>query len=151
MDNIIDLKVFDKRTDEIILQEVPVKTTIEPELSANEDMGFNIETTFLIPESERDKLLYFQRKPVAIQMEIPIFVCAKWHKNRRIRKKWLKRYGVNKETIFAVGTVDYGNFTMKANDFAVEMNADIKGFKMLPTQLQQRKGYIQLIGEIDYD
>ena len=151
IENIANLKVLDKKTGEIVLQENPVRTTIEPELSKNENFECSLETTFLMPESERERLLYMPRMPVDIQMEIPVLVCTKWHKKRRIRKKWIKRYGIKEETIFAVGAVDYGCFTMETNDLTVEMNADIKRFKMLPTQLQQRKGYIQLIGEINYD
>lgn len=151
IDNITDLKVFDKRTGDIVLQESPVRTTIEPELSTNENFECSLETTFLMPESELEKLLYIPRVPVDIQMEIPVLVCAKWHKRRRTRKKWVKRYGVRQETMLAVGTVDYGGFTMDTHDFVAEMSANIKGFKNVPTQLQQRKGYIQKIGEMDYD
>lgn len=34
-----------------------------------------------------------------VEYDIPIMTQARWHKNARIRKKWLKRYGMKPDTI----------------------------------------------------
>ena len=47
IENIVDLKVLDKKTGEIVLQESPVRTTIEPELSESENFECRLETELL--------------------------------------------------------------------------------------------------------
>lgn len=34
-----------------------------------------------------------------IEHQIPIMIQARWHKNPRIRKKWLKRFGMKQDTV----------------------------------------------------
>lgn len=35
----------------------------------------------------------------AMEYQIPIMIQARWHKKPRIRKKWLKRYGMKQDTV----------------------------------------------------
>ena len=35
----------------------------------------------------------------SIEYNVPILVQARWHKKKRINKKWLKRYGMKKDTV----------------------------------------------------
>lgn len=37
---------------------------------------------------------------------VPIMVQARWHKKKRINKKWLKRYGMKKDNILVIGDCD---------------------------------------------
>lgn len=46
-----------------------------------------------------DQLCFPNNKTFKIQSEIPIMIQARWHKKRRINKKWLKRYGMKPDTV----------------------------------------------------
>lgn len=60
----------------------------------------------------------------------------RWHKNSRIRKKWLKRFGTKPELIKYVGRIN--SLTIDGD----ECNFDLKDFRQELTQLQKRKGYV---------
>lgn len=38
-------------------------------------------------------------KEFVLEYETPIMIQARWHKRSRIRKKWLKRYGMKQDTV----------------------------------------------------
>lgn len=40
-------------------------------------------------------------KPEKLEYNIPIMIQARWHKKKRINKKWLKRYGMKPDVIKA--------------------------------------------------
>ena len=40
-------------------------------------------------------------KPEKLEYEIPIMIQARWHKKKRINKKWLKRYGMKPDVVKA--------------------------------------------------
>ena len=37
---------------------------------------------------------------------VPIMVQSRWHKKKRINKKWLKRYGMKEDNILVIGNCD---------------------------------------------
>ena len=78
-----------------------------------------------IPTSDKFNLTY--HKPIMIQ--------ARWHKNHRTRKKWLKRYGMKPDTVEVscqAHSVDYDI------DGSFDINADSMEYKWKPHQ--KRRG-----------
>ena len=41
----------------------------------------------------------FSTDKFTLQYNIPIMIQARWHKKKRVRKKWLKRYGMKLDTV----------------------------------------------------
>lgn len=46
-----------------------------------------------------DKLTQQEPSKFTITMDVPIMIQARWHKKRRINKKWLKRYGMKPDVV----------------------------------------------------
>ena len=44
-------------------------------------------------------MAYLSNKPRVITHEVPIMIQARWHKKNRVNKKWLKRYGMKRDTV----------------------------------------------------
>ena len=95
--------------------------TAEYELSANEEAPmyihtnsnkeFTFETTYL-NMSLFEKLFYnpYQSSNFTLEFDRPIMIQARWHKKRRIRKKWLKRYGMKPDVVkvkMEAATIEY--------------------------------------------
>ena len=53
-----------------------------------------------------------------MEYQVPIMIQARWHKNPRIRKKWLKRFGMKPDTV-----------KMKMDAIAGEYHTDDGGFE----------------------
>jgi len=53
------------------------------------------------------------RTPATIEVEVPLYRCARTHKKKRIDKKWLKRYGY----ILSYRRITAKVLEMKADDF----------------------------------
>lgn len=95
--------------------------TAEYELSANEDapmyinMNNNKELTFETTCSNLSlfkDIFYnpYQPSNLALEFDRPIMIQARWHKKPRIRKKWLKRYGMKPDVVkvkMEATTVEY--------------------------------------------
>jgi hypothetical protein len=73
-----------------------------------------------------------------LEHSIPIMIQARWHKKSRVRKKWLKRFGMKQDTIkvkadcteLAYNPYDgCGNFEFEANNYTYILRPD-----------QQRRG-----------
>lgn len=80
-----------------------VTTEIEPISLGDEVLSFNHSASFE-GKLNCDSLLYsltvdYNNKPLYIEYYVPIMIQARWHKKRRINKKWLKRYGMKKDEI----------------------------------------------------
>ena len=84
--------------------------TAEYELSANEEAPIYIHTnsnkefTFETTCSNMslfEKLFYnpYQSSNFTLEFDHPIMIQARWHKKRRVCKKWLKRYGMKPDVI----------------------------------------------------
>ena len=46
---------------------------------------------------------------------VPIWIQARWHKKARIRKKWLKRYGMKFDVVTAAGVASVVNWDTQSN------------------------------------
>lgn len=57
-------------------------------------MQFTAEVTPMAMELIFDKSI---RDPEVVEISIPVYRARKHHKKKRIRKKWIKRYGVKLE------------------------------------------------------
>lgn len=89
-------------------------------LSPNEipDMHFNLTSaanaSLEITTADLEHLTYKPFEPVKdfwFEFKEEILVQAKWHKKKRINKKWLKRYGMKSDTVKVIAkarALDYG-------------------------------------------
>lgn len=72
--------------------------SVTPIFSANEAMSFNCEVTM-----NKNLMQQLCCPPSSdsydLETYIPIMIQARWHKKPRIRKKWLKRYGMKSDTV----------------------------------------------------
>ena len=72
--------------------------SVTPIFSANEAMSFNCEMT--MNKNLMQQLCYLSVSDnYDLETYIPIMIQARWHKKPRIRKKWLKRYGMKPDTV----------------------------------------------------
>lgn len=67
-------------------------------LKNTENASFSCETT-LADLSCLDYKPFESTKTFNIEHNIPILIQARWHKKKRINKKWLKRYGMKSDTV----------------------------------------------------
>lgn len=76
---------------------------IEPCSLYQETISFNHEVAFEAELEDCSPLMTYTTdlggRPFYIEYKIPIMIQARWHKKPRINKKWLKRYGVKKDSI----------------------------------------------------
>lgn len=108
--------------------------TAEYELSANEEAPMYIHTnsnkefTFETTCSNMslfEKLFYnpYQSSNFTLEFDHPIMIQARWHKKRRIRKKWLKRYGMKPDVVkvkMEAATIEYDELS---RGFSFETNS----------------------------
>lgn len=71
-----------------------------------------------------------------IEYQMPIMIQARWHKNPRIRKKWLKRFGMKSDTIKVKADATTGEYHMDDGSFYVE--TDKREYILRPDQ--KRRG-----------
>ena len=80
-----------------------VTTEVDPYSLSQETLTFNHEAYFETELIDMPPLLTYATdlsdKPLYIECNVPIMVQARWHKKPRINKKWLKRYGMKKDTV----------------------------------------------------
>ena len=70
-----------------------------------------------------------------VEWDIKAMVQARWHKNSRIRKKWLKRYGMKSDTVHVVGDAK----TLEIDDLA-EYQLQIENMRHVLRPDQKRRG-----------
>lgn len=85
----------DIEIDTLSLNEIP---DIVCNLNNMESASFSCETTFA-DLSCLDYKPFEPTKTFNIEYNVPILVQAKWHRKKRINKKWLKRYGMKSDTV----------------------------------------------------
>ena len=86
-----------------------------------------------------EKLFYnpYQSSNFTLEFDHPIMIQARWHKKRRICKKWLKRYGMKPDVIkvkMKATTIEYD-----ANNKDVNLETDGKREYVLRLD-QKRRG-----------
>lgn len=72
-------------------------------------------------------------KSFILEYNLPIMIQARWHKKPRIRKKWLKRYGMKPDAVkittnasAAEYNTDYGSFAFTTDDLKYAWRPDQK-------------------------
>ena len=124
-------------------------TTIESEVETNslkeEKLSFNHEASFECGLTDCSSL--FNRitdlndKPFYVEYNIPIWIQARWHKKKRINKKWLKRYGMKKNKILVrcnVDSLSQDPYDLNISEL-VQFNVSLSNmeFKFRPDQLRR--------------
>lgn len=110
-------------------------TCISPRFSADVEMSFECEMT--MNKNLMQQLCYPPSSDnYDLEAYIPIMIQARWHKKPRIRKKWLKRYGMKSDTVKIVIHVNSMSINplegylieteFKFDDFQYELRPDQK-------------------------
>jgi len=101
-----NMKMIDIDTSETIseynLNNAVVETEVDTCSLSNEKLSFTHEATFDVNAEDISLLNYvtdFNDNPLYIEYNTPIMIQSRWHKKKRINKKWLKRYGMKKDSI----------------------------------------------------
>lgn len=63
---------------------------------------------------------YYPNRKFTIKADINIMVQARWHKKQRIRKKWLKRFGMKPDTIKMITNATVCSYNTKDGSFEFE-------------------------------
>ena len=90
-----DISYGDIEVDTLSPNEIP---DIVCNLNNMESASFSCETTFA-DLSCLDYKPFEPTKTFNIEYNVPILVQARWHKKKRINKKWQKRYGMKSDTV----------------------------------------------------
>ena len=108
IDKVNSLQILDTNTMKPIadfsgIGNVTVESEIESSSLKKEKLSFNHEASFECESTDCSSLLNyttdFNDKPLYIEYYIPILIQTRWHKKKRINKKWLKRYGMKKDKV----------------------------------------------------
>ena len=118
-------------------------TYISPIFSANEDMSFECNAT--INNNLLQQLCYPPvQNPHSLEAYVPIMIQARWHKKPRIRKKWLKRYGVKPDEVKLNIHINSMSITpLDGYEIQTEFKADDIQYELRPDQ--KRKGILWYI------
>lgn len=104
--DISDMKIYDINTSEEIgvcdVNNIVVETEIEPYSLSKEKLSFSHEATFEASNVDFSSLLSYTvpiDRQFNLEYSIPIMIQSRWHKKKRINKKWLKRYGMKEDSV----------------------------------------------------
>ena len=85
------------------ISDMVVDTYVDSSSLSQETLSFNCEATFEAELTDCSPLLTYvtdlSDRPCYIEYNIPVMVQARWHKKPRINKKWIKRYGMKKDSV----------------------------------------------------
>lgn len=108
VDKVNNFQIFDANTLEPIaefdgIKGITIESGIEPSSLSKETLSFTHEATFEVSGVDLFSLPLFYTtfvdKPFNLEYSTPIMVQSRWHKKKRINKKWLKRYGMKQDSI----------------------------------------------------
>ena len=76
-------------------------------------------------------MLYSTPNKITMSNSVSAMIQSRWHKNPRIRKKWLKRYGMKEDTVkveFDVNQIEVcgGSFSCETNTMRYVLRPDQK-------------------------
>ena len=119
--------------------------TAEVEMSANEEpsMHFDLHKSAEfscdscdINISILEKMCGYQHSNIyMVEWDVEAMVQARWHKNARIRKKWLKRYGMKPDTVHVIGQAK-----MLSVDDNFNYDLDISNLQYVLRSDQKKRG-----------
>lgn len=81
------------------VEEVEMSASENPTHRFNSTLSCSLEVNNVDLSKLNDTFGFIPNKNFMIEMDVNIMVQARWHKNYRIRKKWLKRFGMKQDTI----------------------------------------------------
>ena len=117
---------------ELSAAEQPPKTFSYKQSSASFEVSYDLNYDDL-------KLLagpYEMPDKFRLEADVPIIIQARWHKKRRISKKWLKRYGMKPDVIKMQTDATMGEYNPDNGEFSFETDKIEYIFK----PHQKRKG-----------
>lgn len=126
------------------LNDTVITSELDTSSLSKEKLSFTHQATFEASDVEFCSLpLYttFIDKPFRLEYNIPIIIQSRWHKKKRINKKWLKRYGMKKDSILVKCDVESISPNL-SYDFSTEhvefdMNFNNMRYKFRPDQLRK--------------
>ena len=125
---------------------VTIESEVESSSLSKEKLSFNHYATLECELMDCSSLLNytdFNDKPLYIEYYIPILVQSRWHKKKRINKKWLRRYGMKEDKILVKCDVNsispdnsYDPYNLvESTGFNMELNN--MQYKFRPDQLRR--------------
>ena len=144
IDKINSVQMLDIHTLESVIDfgdvgNATIETEIEPSSLSKEVLQFNHSASFEGELTDCSSLLNYvtdlNDKPFYVEYDIPILVQARWHKKRRINKKWLKRYGMKKDKVSVRCDVDS---ISPDNSYAPYDLIESKGFNLELSNMQYK-------------
>ena len=106
------------------------------------EMSFTFESPTIHNQELFDKLLTPSTSSAfTMEWDTPILIQARWHKNTRIRKKWLKRYGFVEDVVKTVAKANCGDYNKETG----ETNIDVDSIQYIWRPDQKRRG-LKIIG-----
>ena len=149
LDNINNFQILDANSLEPIMEignidNVIIESEIEPSSLSKETLSLAHEASFECELTDCSTLLGYAtdyyNKPFDIEYYLPVTIQARWHKKNRINKKWLKRYGMKKDSILVKAKASKVAFdTERENEYEIECKMDIENvqYKFRPDQLRR--------------
>lgn len=150
VDKINSFQMLDTNTLEPIaefsgIKEVTIESEVEPSSFSKEKLSFNHEASFECESIDCSSFLDrtndgYYNKPVDIEYYTPIMIQSRWHKKYRINKKWLKRYGMKKDSVLVKAKASKITFdTERENEYEIECNMNIEDmqYELRPDQLRR--------------
>ena len=107
-------------------------------LKSTGNASFSCETTFA-DLSCLDYKPFELTKTFDIEYNVPILVQARWHKKKRINKKWLKRYGMKSDTVKMKATAR----TLSYNTETGECEFEVDKLEYI-WRLDQKRKYLKI-------
>ena len=101
-----NIKVFNvdalEEIGELNLNDTIIATDLNESSLSKEELSFTHEASFEVDGIDLFSFPLYTTvidKPFNLEYSIPAMIQARWHKRKRINKKWLKRYGMKKDNI----------------------------------------------------
>lgn len=119
---------FTEEVEEFSVSEVPSRT-----YHLNTEFNFEVSGIDLALLNDSCCMAMPNNKFV-MEYSIPIMVQARWHKKPRIRKKWLKRFGMKPDIVKIKADATAGEY--HTDDGSFEFETDIPKYIWRPDQLR---------------
>lgn len=90
--------IFDDSVPELVVGKGP---SVDLSSLTREEVTLTFENAYINRALLERLVVPRDAKPEKLEYNIPIMIQARWHKRKRINKKWLKRYGMKPDVIKA--------------------------------------------------
>lgn len=144
-----NMKIYDiklMKIGECNLNDTIITTELDTSSLSKEKLSFTHEATFEVSNIDLFSFPLYTtvaNKPFNLEYNIPIMIQSRWHKKKRINKKWLKRYGMKKDSVLVKcdvesisPNVDYDPYYLDEHvEFGMTLNN--MQYKYRPDQLRK--------------